>query len=108
MLRKAKSAKKRKHSCVSGCAGVCNFYFSLEGKASAFLWPVEFLGFLENARNPKYPNLQASVEKHAIRQLCMYIRRKNSNMDLFEGLIGEFEEPCTPYQKQPPSTDGGI
>ena len=35
------------------------------------LW--EFLGFLENARNPKYPNLQASVEKHAIRQLYMYI-----------------------------------
>ena len=29
-------------------------------------------------------------------------------MDLFEGLIGEFEEPCTPYQKQPPSIDGGI
>ena len=43
---------------------------SIEG-----LWPVEFLGFLENARNPKYPNLQASVEKHAIRQLCMYIEK---------------------------------
>ena len=65
------------------------------------------VGILGVSRNPKYPNLQASVEKHAIRQLYMYIV-KNSSMDLFEGLIGEFEEPCTPYQKQPPSIDGGI
>ena len=44
------------------------------------LW--EFLGFLENARNPKYPHLQASVEKHAI---IHYIYSKNLYMDLFDG-----------------------
>jgi len=45
ILRKAKSAKNvGVAQLISGSARVCDFYFSLEGKASAFLWPEGTLG----------------------------------------------------------------
>ena len=83
--RKERGAQKCCCIGVGGCAGVCIFIFlpAWRERQVPFYGLWEFLGFLENARNPKYPHLQAFVEKHAIH--ILYYIVKNSNMDLFDG-----------------------
>ena len=81
MLRKVKSAKNASTAESVGVQGYTIFISPWRERQVPFYGLWEFLGFLENTRIPKYPNLQASEEKHAIHLLYMFVYSKNLNMD---------------------------